>query len=436
MRKIIFLMLLCFSGVSSAATYKYSNADAAIAACYAARSSYSGSFCTVYNSSKRASLYSSIGSVINHYDWNSCVEGQTLTGEGGTCQAPSPPPPDPCLVKAGISGTHKKTWPSYAAYSLLGETTNNDGCLMTIDTMNCGLDGASGKYGCFGTGTYTGASAPPDPSDSTSCAGGADPACETPPPVTSTQTQSCTPNTDGNFTCTSTSGSNQYSSSQCAQGTVNGVTGFHCTKPSYQPGSSSNTQDDTVTTTANGDGTTTTTTTSTANNTHCKAGECTTTTTTTTNNIIKDGNGNVVSDDTTCSGPNCPKPTDDTGQEDGEEEGVETGGEFTGPEVCDPSQGCIPTLSNPFGDESAVVPGYGESFSKMWDGISDSPLISSVSDVSFPKGGSCPTYTASLWGSTLVVNQHCGVLQSVGGVLSAVFLAMWAFIAIRVFLSA
>lgn len=50
--------------------------------------------------------------------------------------------------------------------------------------------------------------------------------------------------------------------------------------------------------------------------------------------------------------------------------------------------------------------------------------------------GTCPTATLSLFGRTQSIEAHCGLLESVRGLLSAIMLFVWGFVALRVTLSA
>lgn len=353
-----------------------------------------------------------------------CQPNYIYNSTTGGCE---PPPPDPCASKAGQQTEWTKEYNSKSEYDAnpVREVTSQGGCGVTDLTLECATSGDTGKFGCWGTGTYTGDSlVDSDGSGVEECGE----SCEPKPPVTSTQTQNCTPNDNGSFTCTSTSGSTQYAPSECAMGTVNGVTGYHCVKADYVPGSATNTREDVVTTTDNGDGTTTTNTTSTTNNTHCKAGECTTTTTTTTTSTTKDAEGNTLNETKDCTGPNCDKPVDETGEGEDEE-----GAKFGGSGGCEDGN-CAVDAFNPFGQD--VIPGFGETTQNIYNGIGNSPIVQAAVGIEFPTGGSCSSYSLTLFDKTITSDHHCQAWSQFSGSLSAIFLAIWAFAAVRVFLSA
>lgn len=365
-----------------------------------------------------------------------CPFGDNGTTCNSTCAAPNTmvngqctaPPVNPCTSKKDQPTTWKKVWPSYAASSTLGEKVNNSGCSATIQTSGCGTNGATGEFACWGTATYDGAQGVDSSGPSSAC-GATDPNCSAPKPLESTNSQKCTPNADGTTTCVTESGSTEFAAGECHVGSTGGSTGFVCVKPDYVPEAATNKRTDVIKTEATADGGSKTTTTSTSENKHCVEGKCTNTTTTTTTTTTKDGAGKVTGETSTCTGAKCDKPTDET---EPEEEGMGEA-KFTAKGGCEGSD-CDVDAFNPFGTD--VVPGYSDSLNAALTGIKRSPIGSAVSNIRWPTGGSCPVYSMQLFNSSISITEHCTVWESVGSALRAVFLAIWAFAAVRVFLSA
>lgn len=92
---------------------------------------------------------------------------------------------------------------------------------------------------------------------------------------------------------------------------------------------------------------------------------------------------------------------------------------------------------DPFGGE---VRSFSDSLSTAMSGMKNSPLGSSISNIQFPTGGTCPVGETSINLGIGVIpisfSEHCNLWDQISPLLSAVFLALWAIIAIRVFLSA
>lgn len=92
---------------------------------------------------------------------------------------------------------------------------------------------------------------------------------------------------------------------------------------------------------------------------------------------------------------------------------------------------------DPFGGE---VRSFADSLTAAMNGMKNSPLGNSIGNIQFPTGGSCPTGSTSInigIGSIPIdFTEHCNFWQQIAPILSAVFLALWAIIAVRVFLSA
>jgi len=92
---------------------------------------------------------------------------------------------------------------------------------------------------------------------------------------------------------------------------------------------------------------------------------------------------------------------------------------------------------DPFGGE---VRSFSDSLTAAMTGMKNSPLGNSIGNIHFPTGGTCPTGSSSInigIGSIPIdFIEHCNFWEQIAPILSAVFLAFWAIIAVRVFLSA
>ena len=263
----------------------------------------------------------------------SCPSGTSL--QGGQCVAINP-----CTAKAGQATKWSQEYSSQSAYDSnpIRETSSQGGCGVTVGSLQCGTSGLTGKFACWGTGTYTGQQQAPTESGVADCV---EP-CKPPEPTTSDSSQNCTPKqVNGGtttYTCNSQSSSDQFSDSECAVGTLNGVTGLHCTKPDYVPEAGTKEVEDKVTEVTNPDGSKTITNESTTTKTTCKSGVCTTTTTTTTTTTGKDSSGNTTSTDTACKGDKCDDPS--TPKDESEEEGEEEVERSVSGETCNTSLSC------------------------------------------------------------------------------------------------
>ncbi|HCE8095618.1 TPA: hypothetical protein NIC39_005851 [Pseudomonas aeruginosa] len=90
--------------------------------------------------------------------------------------------------------------------------------------------------------------------------------------------------------------------------------------------------------------------------------------------------------------------------------------------------------NNPFGTDK--VPGFDESLQAAWTGIQKSPIGQALDRINFPSGGACPTGSISMFGSNIMFDSHCDLSAQIEPILRAVFLAFWALLSVRVFLSA
>jgi hypothetical protein len=346
---------------------------------------------------------------------DSCLAGQTYNAADGKCSAPAA---DPCASKSGTSSTFQKTYSSFAGYSPIYETTSQGGCGMTVGSMECGTS-ATGEFSCWGTGTYTGTSlAEQEGGGVQDCTEN----CTPPEPKSTTNDQQCTANGSGGFTCTTSSSSSEFASSECTVGSVGGSTGYVCVQSDYVPESAGATKTDDTTVTQNPDGTTTTTVTSSTDNTYCSGGGCTTTTTTTTGSTTTDAAGNVLGKTEDCTGPNCAGPTDETKEEEPEE--FKAPSAYNAPDAS----AAMPVLEE--------VPTYAETFASFKNRVGNAPLVAGLSNIAVPSGGSCDIGSANLFGGSISFNHFCTIAPSILSGLTYLFLAIWAWAAIRLFFTA
>lgn len=255
-----------------------------------------------------------------------CDVGSTYDPVKGKCVNPES---ERCAALTGQATKWIVKYESQSAYDQnpVRCTSSTDGCAVdtcTSGSSSCGTSGSTGEFACFGTGQYTGeVQAPSSGTDVEGCTSN----CEPPKPETTSSSDSCTAPSVANgvtsYTCHSESNSDQFASSDCAVGAVNGVTALHCTSPDYVPESNSKTKDDDITEQPKSTGTgTVKTTDSTEVKTNCKAGNCSSTTTNTTTIEGKDANGNTTDSTTVCTGDRCDDPTtprDESAEEEGED---------------------------------------------------------------------------------------------------------------------
>lgn len=354
----------------------------------------------------------------------SCPSGTTWNSTKSTCEADNP-----CTAKKDQATPTWEEFPSADAYRSSCKVSVG-GC--QVDTCSgstpteCATDGKTGKMACWGSGKFTG-----EQSTGTDEATASQPA--KPEPTVTGQNQTCAPPTTSgsttSYTCVTESTATESAGSTCAFGTVNGVQGLHCTKPAYVPEHDSKKREDQVTEVTNPDGSKTTTTTSTTTTTHCAAGACNTTTNVTTTTSGKDANGNPTGTTTTCKGDNCDNPTtpgkDESEEEEDEEEGTAT------PFVPGDKGDYLPEIGG--GDEA---PTYAESLDDFTDRVSNAPIVRGLTSITVPSGGTCSMGSAQLFGGSVSFNDFCTMAPEVLAGLRYLFLAIWAWAAIRLFFTA
>lgn len=283
-----------------------------------------------------------------------------------------------------------------------------NGCSVSTVDQSCQTS-SLGPWRCGGTAVYDGGKCgegteSPDTPTVTESAELEKPASEL-----TTQNQPCNYITqpDGSQTCTSLT-VEDHKGQTC--GTFNGQ--VIC--PEIQPEYDSTQIDTTVTTEDNGDGTTTTTKTDVATVTNCTGTSCNTSTTT--NTTINNG-GSITG---TCTGAQCPT----AGNPDGNGDGLGD---------------CVGSCEGSTGPLSLEGMGEGTSFADTLDGyydrITGSPIASAVTGISMPSNGSCSFPTASTYLFDVDLNFICQNADWLDP-LRYVFLAIWAFAAVRVLMSA
>lgn len=237
--------------------------------------------------------------------------------------------------------------------------------------------------------------------------------------------QQCTYVYDGEGRRVCTSHDYNYIPGQTSCGTVNGQ--FQCIGKA--PETNGITIGTTVDEKQNADGSTTTTKTDTIEQVTCVgANACTSTTTKNSTVVIKDGAGNTVSQSGSCTGPLC--APDGKGDKDGD--GVK---DCIGPRCAeDGEEGEDDEFSGPENDE---VGGFDETTSAFMSRLNGAPLVAAAKNLSFGGGGSCQfgSFTVPILG-TLSFQPVCAWAAEWLAPLRAIMLAVWALLAVRVFLEA
>lgn len=148
------------------------------------------------------------------------------------------------------------------------------------------------------------------------------------------------------------------------------------------------------------------------------------------------GNGNGSGDgDGNSGGSTGGGNGNGNGSGDGDGDGEGSGGPGGGgvPGVCEDG---VCQFEPPEGFGDGEVPGFGESLEQVFKGIQESPIGQAVTSISFPSGGTCPVSSVSLLNTSITFDSHCDLWGQIAPILSAVFLAVWALLAVRIFLSA
>jgi hypothetical protein len=353
-----------------------------------------------------------------------CAFGTTYNSTLGQCEAP---PPSQCESDAGRSFPYSKsgTWPDafIEVFTVTGklsygtqQTACSSGCQIETIAPACKV-GTDGTYTCRGEALTTGAECVTgtgdalDPGDPEVFEG--DTTLPPPVPETIVEQVPCTYGIDstvGGLKCVSSSYVEK-------EGTACGIFNGQNVCVTKQPVSNDTQIETTIVETSNPDGSTTSTKTDTATTTTCVGAQCETKTGSTSTTTSKDPGGNTTGSSTTCVGLNC------TGNSS---TGGDSGGECLAD--CDP----VDDFSTPDLDE---VASFGDSVTAFTGRIAAAPLLANISSIGMTGSGSCSFPSASTMIGEINFNSICtnsGWLDP----LFYVFLALWAFAAVRVLLSA
>lgn len=439
MRNFLIISLLLFCSAASAATYEYFefapgydgvHYQTKEAACSAGYSASSADWSFDYARPDGRCIARIVGGNGDgsHFFWIprrvDCLDTHEYDYDSKECKPSEPEPePDKCAEKAGQSTPVKRTGTRgdgyYQTVTINGKSegvTPDDGCRggcqVTVQ-QKCIFTLSSDSYSCIGKGYYTGA------------------ACEAAP---ATQLEE-SPNTDQREPEVSDTKEpcvyvqDAEGRSHCVSKEVVEKEGQNC--GTYQGVSlcvpKTATKDETKVETevkeeTNPDGTKQIVKKDVATETKCEGDKtkCTTKTTTTTTTTNKDGSGTTTKTETVCTGAKCGSTGgggggggSGSGSGEGEEEGE--GGELPGNEDA---------------------PGFGESVQSFSARVSGSPLMSAVSGISMPTGGSCsmPSASVPMIGS-ISFNWVC-TNSNLLDPLYYVMLAVWALGAVRIFMEA
>ena len=344
---------------------------------------------------------------INRYG-DQCDAGTEYNPQTGECESD-----DPCGDKLGqefnfsISGVGSTDYmfiSESGQFSAPSQAGCFNGCTASTVDQSCQVR-SLGPWRCGGVAVYTGAE----------CGQGGitienSDTLDKPVSELTTDSEPCNYITGpgGEQTCTSVQ-TEELRGQTC--GTFNGET--IC--PQIQPELESTQIDTTVTTEDNGDGTTTTTKVDIATVTSCTGASCNTTTTT---NTTVNNNGNITS---SCTGPRCATGSNPDGNGDGF-------GDGDGGVIGQPGLG-------EFGEE---VGEFSDSVDAFMNRVSDAPVMSALDSI----GGSAPAGNCSIGATSVWFFEFdagpifCDMAPGVLSPLYPLFLAIWAFAAVRILFSA
>lgn len=353
---------------------------------------------------------------------DSCAPGTEYNAATGECAAPE----NPCSDKSGIEEGFSKAGTAPDSFMTISSTGYGipqrqgckGGCATEATRIDCNTK-VAGPYFCRGTAIYSGQQC------ATTGDGGQidEDVNESTDPQTVKEDVPCIYSPSGDKQVCESKKSVENEGQSC--GTVNGEE-VCINKAPDKNGIDIRTE---VTQKILEDGSTEITKKDTATVTSCKGIKtCTSTVTTTTTITTKDANGNTTGTKSNCTGPSCPK-----GDEGGEGSG-NSGICLSG--ICSPD-GESGSGGNVTPPELEDVPEYADTVEGYFNRIKNAPIIASITNLSVPSGGSCPTYSASheYFGS-VNTGVFCDMGPDLLGMLRYVFLAIWAWVAIRTFMTA
>ncbi|MGX5724804.1 hypothetical protein ACWKWZ_07185 [Metapseudomonas otitidis] len=254
--------------------------------------------------------------------------------------------------------------------------------------------------------------------------------CLPPPPKQETKSEPCTYVSTGanSVACVSSQFFTKEGQSQC--GTVNGV--LTCKNDMPKPISGGIRISTEVKTEALPDGGTKTTKTDKRTDTKCTGMalvNCISGVTTSSTVTVKDGKGNVVSTTGSCTGKSCPDKNTNP-DSDGDGFGDCVGGDCSTGEGDGTATG---GLTTPELDEA---PEYADSVQKYIDRLSNAPIAKALKGITVPSGGTCSIGSAQTFFGSIDFSSFCSSAPQLLNGLRYLFLAIWAWAAIRLFFTA
>lgn len=304
------------------------------------------------------------------------------------------------------------------------------GCQMSTVDQKC-TGKTTGAFKCVGTAYYTGqpcttsgTSSSPEPDTvATSTA--------EPQPVTLKTDKPCTYVVSGSTsTCQSIKGED-IEGQQC--GFVNGVRKCY-TKTPYKYENKIDTTSVKTTSGAN----TITTKTDKLTRTVCDGvNNCkTTTTTTVTTTTTKTTGGALLDSSSTCDGPDCANSGNPDANGDGFGDST-TDGTCQGDECGEGEGGAEFSHGDIEFGELEDMPTFAESLESFNDQLMSAPIVQALDNLSLSSGGgTCAAGTAQTFFGSINFNSFCDLAPQVLDPLRYLFLAIWAWAAIRLFFTA
>jgi hypothetical protein len=342
------------------------------------------------------------------------------------------------FLKGKTSGSTVITVSSNSAEGPKGVTSVPNYCGVTVTKAECTSkinpspeSLSQGSYNCKVSGIYTGDYIPGNTTTpdgfcpNGTCTEPPPPKPEPPAPIPAnfTDTKPCVYSAaPGGSTCTSSTVKSKEGTVNC--GTVNGAYTCIAKSPSHN-GLDIRTD---IVTTPDANGGTKTVKTDTATSTDCtNIGSCKVSKTQNVTTITKDGQGNTTSTTGSCTGEKCP---DKNGNPDGDGDGF---GDCVGDECGTDEGGDDAGIEKPELEEQDT---YTETTQKFYDRVKSSPLIGGLGSIQMPTGGSCNIGSAQTFMGSIDLNSFCTIAPTILDPLRYLFLAIWAWAAIRLFFTA
>lgn len=248
--------------------------------------------------------------------------------------------------------------------------------------------------------------------------------CTIEPPAELKEEKPCTYvyDAEGRKTCSSWAFTGKEGAEQC--GTVGGV--FSCKNDLPKATGKGLSIGTVIDEKPNPDGSKTTTKTDTAKQIVCLANACTTTTTINKTTSIHGADGSLQSTTGTCTGALCASG----GKGDADGDGL---GDCKGTDCGEEEGGSSAPPAMP---ELEKEDTYGETTSKFITRIKSAPLVAGISAIALPQGGSCSIGSAQTWFGSIDFSVFCQLAPQILASLRYLFIAIWAWAAIRLFFTA